>query len=232
MKRLLLVALLGLFLLPEQAQAQRRNRRSAPIRMGVTFGVKGGAAFTSLVGGVTEANRPVRKYTVSTKPVVGGLVNYRFTQQLSVQSEILFAPRGSKYSETLVVSPIKTTVTNWKATFTYVDVPVLFKFNAKIFYVEGGAVLSALLSDELENTDNTKLTFADQVNGLDVGYCIGAGVEHPSGGIFGVRFVRSSSSIGREAAPLFAGNQGMENQAIQVTGGFIFNHSGGGRRRR
>jgi hypothetical protein len=229
MKRLLLIGLLGLLLLPESAFAQKRRSRQAPIKMGLTVGLKGGIASTNTVGGTGKRGAFTRTYNSRIQPVIGGLLNYRFTQQMSLQVEALYASRGTKAVETNTLS---TPNTSEDITFSlgYADVPVLFKYNAKIFYIEAGGVASLLTSSsvdyEVTNLDGP----IDGVNSLDIGYTIGAGIELPQGAIFGLRYVRGTSALGIGGA--LVGGEELENSALQITGGYIFGHSGGGRGRR
>ena len=225
MKRLLLVALLGLFLVPDQAHAQRRRGRATPIRMGLTFGIKAGGAYTNMANYVQPPNGIVKTYDGRFNLVGGGLVNYRFTQQLSLQLEALYAPRGTDQLEES--SPRRETIFK----LGYVDIPLMLKFNAKIFYIEAGGVGSLLTSANSETIAPKKNERVIGLDALDAGYAIGIGIEVPNGAFGGVRYVRSSGSIGAGGA--LVGNQDLENSSVQITAGFIFNHSGsGGRRRR
>ena len=226
MKRLLLVALLGLVLSPELAHAQRRGR-AKPIKLGLTFGAKAGLASTNITGGKQTGTVAVA-FEQKVLPVVGALANFRFTPQLSIQLEALYAPRGCTRQ---IVFPGGTRQED-KVRLNYVDVPVLLKFNQKIFYVELGGVGSVLTSDKLTNA-NGKIIGKGLVNTLDIAYALGAGVELEQGAFFGLRYVRSTSTIG-QGSNLYSYIDGLENTAIQLTGGYIFGHSGGrgrGRRR-
>ena len=223
MKRLLLIALLGFVLSPELVHAQKRRRAQAATT-GLTFGAKLGVAATNITNVTQKPGYPDVTFNSRIAPVVGGLANFRFTPQISVQAEVLYAPRNSTR---LIPKGIPT---ESQVDLTYIDLPALIKFNAKIFYLEVGGVASVLASDKL--TVAKKVIAKKLVNPLDLGYTLGGGVELESGAIFGARYVRSASSIGL-AGPLFAGVDGLENSSLQFTGGYIFNHSSsGGRRRR
>ncbi len=228
MKRLLLIAFLGLSLIPELAHAQkRRGGRGGPqLPLGLTFGAKLGGSYSTFVGADATFLAQPQQFEGRVGPVGGGLVNFRFTQQLSVQVEALYAPRGATRFLGTGAARKET-----KFSFTYFDVPVLAKFNAKIFYLEAGVVPSFLLSGMEKKPDVPAITTTG-VSGLDIGYGLGLGIEAPIGAIFGIRYVRSTSSIGQGGT--LVGKQALENSSVQVTGGYIFNHvsSGRGRKRR
>ena len=228
MKKLLFLALLGLFLLPDHAHAQRRKRQ-ASARLGATFGVKLGASYSNIVGYQklpSDSSNFTRSYEGRFGITGGVLANYRFTDQLSLQGEVLYAPRGAK-----VLTGVGSTRVEEVFKLTYVDIPVLLKYNAKIFYVEAGGVVSPLLSSKYDEVSKKRVTNeVDGIKTLDIGYTLGVGVEMPQGGIFGVRYIRSSSAIGA-GGPL-AGPYTLENSSFQITGGYIFNHSAGRGRRR
>ncbi len=225
MKRLLLFALLGLLLLPESATAQKR-RRATPITMGLTFGVKAGAAFTNVAGGTGKSGAFTRSYDLRVNPVGGALVNYRFTPELSIQAEALYAPRGTDIQEELGAKRQKI-----EFKIGYVDIPLLIKYNAKIFYVEAGGVASLMTNAKQDfEIDQQDGPIAD-VNPLDIGYALGLGIEMPQGGFFGVRYVRGIGALGKGGSALMR-DELLENTAIQLTGGFIFNHSSSRRSKR
>ncbi|MBC7449071.1 MAG: PorT family protein [Hymenobacteraceae bacterium] len=225
MKRLLFIALLGLSLIPELAYAQRRGRGRTPaISLGFTFGAKLGGAFSNFAGYDAVYKGQPQSYAGRFGPTGGGLVNYRFTQQISVQAEGMYTPRGANQSLGKSTG-LKETVFK----LNYFDLPLLGKFNAKIFYFEAGVVPAFLLS-ESATKDGVKQTESTGLKGLDIGYTIGGGIEVPIGAIFGIRYVRSTSAIGQGG--LLVGGQALENSVVQVTGGYIFNHASSGRGRR
>lgn len=218
MKRLLLVALLGLCLVSESAHAQR-GRRSAPLKLGMTFGVKAGGAYVNIKGydaGSLPPNQ-IDLYEGRFELVAGALANYRFTAQLSAQVEALYAPRGSNRFAALRNGREE------QFELTYVDIPILAKYNHKIIYVEAGGVASLLLDAKVNAPAIKRVDPVTDLNSLDLGFALGAGVELPNGAIFGARFVRSTASIGKGG--FLVGGQSLENSAIQVTGGYIFNHT-------
>jgi Outer membrane protein beta-barrel domain len=231
MKRLLLTAVLGCLLIPQLAHAQsRRGRRATPIAMGATFGFKLGGSFSNITGTdtkIADFGSTAISYNSKIGLVAGGLANYRFTPELSAQVEALYTNRGTVRKLTYANGVRR----DEKITLTYVDVPLLFKFNAKIFYVEIGPVGSFLLSynSKIEETGNggtsnpVDLIKPDSFNSIDTGGAIGAGVEVPNGTFFGVRYIKGFGSIGTSTGT-FAGRT-LENSSVQVTGGYIFNHT-------
>ncbi len=204
--------------------------------MGLTFGVKLGGSFSNIVGDDTKtpdgSGASAFSYGTRVGIVGGGLANYRFTPEMSVQLEALYANRGSNRRFTFPSGKRR----DENLSLTYVDIPLLFKFNAKIFYVEIGAVPSLFLSytNKVEETGTGAATnpidniVSGSFNSFETGGAIGAGIETTNGAIFGVRYVKGFSAIGT-ATGTFAG-RALENSSIQVTGGFIFGHSRRGRR--
>mgnify|MGYP002776991692 CR=1 FL=1 len=227
MKRFLLIALLGLLFLPENAVAQRR-KRPQPVKLGMTYGFKLGANFASMPGFAAEASGNKQSFSQRIGPVGGGLLNYRFTSLLSMQLEALYSPRGTKITTTGISSG---RVTEEVIKLTYVDVPVLLKANAKVFYGEAGIVPSLLVDQKYAETTVKRESTPNDVKSLDVGFGIGAGIEAPQGAFFGVRYVRSTSAIGQGGIFNQLGGKDVENSVVQVTGGYIFGKSTGRRRR-
>ncbi len=245
MKKLLLCCLLGLLLLPEAGHAQRRRQsRTSPLSMGLTFGLKGGLNYANFAGeGTKEAGRLGAELTYSGQPglLIGGLVNYRIAPQLSFQAEVLYTARGTNRAGSAQVSPTVRFEQDEKIRLSYVDVPLLVKYNASFLYLEGGLVPGFLLSGTAATSGITSVTggttttsgsstefkdFQTEFNSVELGLGFGAGIEVPAGLIIGLRYVRGFQNVGSKESPaLLLTNKGLNNQSIQATAGYIFNHS-------
>lgn len=231
---LLLVLMLG----PQDSQAQRRGgRRAKPLTKGMTYGFKLGGAFSTLGGTGTKAAGfevpgldVAVEYKWKTGLVAGGLLNYRFSPEGSIQFELLYANRG--FERVFTVGSTANDPEIVKA--NYVDIPVLFKGNMKVFYGEVGVVGSVLTSGKItQNKKEVAVGLSEQMNAYDVGGAIGAGVEAPGGVIFGLRYIRGFVDVGKNSDPPLRLKRtvGLNNSSVQVTAGYIFNHQSGRRRR-
>lgn len=225
MKKLLLLCLLGLLLLPELGHAQRRRSRTTPLKMGITYGFKAGLSYSGFGGKGTDEPGPFgNKFDYSGRAglVAGGLLNYRFQPELSLQVEVLYTQRGLTRTGSGGIAPYSDQIKT-----TYVDLPVLIKLNKSFIYLEAGASIGVLLTAEAGKPGGS--TFVDvspQFNSTDFGGILGAGLELPNGIIAGIRYVRGFQAIGsKESGALQLTNKGINNYSFQVTGGYIFNHT-------
>lgn len=235
MKRLLLVALLGFVLLPGLAHAQKK-KRTAQLSLGLTYGAKGGLSFSKFANYKPNPGYNTLAFQSRAGLLLGGLVNYRMSQQLSIQVEALYSQRGTSYTS---IAPRAKDANTGKVRLTYIDFPGLVKINQKIFYAEVGGVASYLISGKLQNSKGKNVGVAP-ANALDLSYAFGGGIELPQGYTLGVRYVRSAATIAK-VGPLrnavliggAGGEQDFENASFNITGGYIFSHvQQRGRRRR
>ncbi|WP_460615145.1 porin family protein [Hymenobacter seoulensis] len=160
MKKLLLSAL---------AVASLANVAAA---QNVRFGVKAGASLTNLEGDNAGLNG--NKFGFH-----GGLLtNIGINDAFSVQPELLYSQKGSKYTVN------GNDVIN---RFNYVDLPVMFRVNAGGLFFEAGPQLGFLASAKRE-IGSTSVDIKDGYNTIDFGYAAGLGYQLSSGPGIGLRY--------------------------------------------
>lgn len=245
MKRFLLAALLLSCSLTSSFTAQAQKKKPSFLTMGATFGIKGGIASSSLAGTVEKAGSAgigpgMTKTTLSPKigVVVGGLFNYRFTNQLSIQTEAQYVGRGFIAKSANAAGDRR----EYNVSLQYIEVPIMGKLNANIFFLEAGIVPSILAAGSY-NEDFTPVIGSKTsdkgaeltgINPFDACWAIGAGLEMTQGGFLSLRYVRGSSSIGtndNKGSRLNLAGRSLVNTSLQITAGYIFNHSYGRGRR-
>lgn len=247
MKRFLLAALLLSCSLTSSFNAlAQKKRQQATLSMGPTFGIKGGIGSSSLAGTIEKSGSPgigpsMTKTTLSSKigVVIGGLFNYRFTPQLSIQAEALYAGRGFIAKSANPLGDRR----DYNASLQYVEVPLMGKLNANIFFLEAGVVPSLLVAATFDKdatpANGTKTTEKGKeltgINSFDGCWALGGGFELTQGGFLSLRYVHGSSSISDKSKPdseLNLKGRSLVNASLQITAGYIFNHSYGRGRRR
>ncbi|QKG53227.1 porin family protein [Hymenobacter sp. BRD67] len=165
------------------------------------YGVKGGFSLSSYSG--SEAG------DVTFKPgfTAGALINYGFSDLISLQVEALYSQKGALVQNYSTAAT--TNNTQFRSTVQYIDVPVLAKFttgeNGKGLFFEVGPQASFLVatrdftrpkdagagsSQEVEiNTDTNHL------NKVAIGYVGGIGYQLTSGLGLGIRYTGDFSNV-------------------------------------
>jgi len=117
------------------------------IQAQVNFGVKAGVNLTKFSGSdAGDNNNFLLGYAG------GGLVNYKLTDAVSLQGEVLYSLEGSSAKEDGVKGKLKT---------GYVNIPVLAQYNhSSGFYAETGPQLGILTS--------AKMSFSGSEDGVDI----------------------------------------------------------------
>ncbi|SFW79124.1 porin family protein [Chitinophaga sancti] len=133
----------------------------------LSVGVKAGANYSDYVHA-----------DFKTDPLIGfhagGIVNFRCTQQLSVQEEFLFSSQGAKIADV-------------DRKVYYLTVPILLKYRTNLgLYFEAGGQTGMRLHEDVEG-------LAKQ---LDFGAAAGLGYQSKMGLGFGVRYVAGVSKAG------------------------------------
>ena len=163
MKQLIKVSLLALSMLFMTSQA---------IAQGTSIGIKGGA---TLYQGVIEF-MGVEETTDASFSFGGGLfIEMPMNRFVSIQPEVLFL---MKAAEDDAVFGMSGTFTN---TFSYIDVPLLLRFNIDVLdgmtpYVLGGPYAGYLLKAELEQGGN-KEDITDDFKSINFGAKVGGGLK-------------------------------------------------------
>lgn len=162
----------------------------------VTFGIRGGANFTTVAGDYTldyydygfnenDDNAKVDK-SASFKPGfnIGIDAQYSLNDKMALQAELFYSREGYKGEWTYSYEG------NYKGTFTdqynFLNLPVFFKYNfTPHFYVMAGPQISFLLSAKHKgemvgyfgDSESTTLDLKDRMNKLGFGFTPGVGYD-------------------------------------------------------
>lgn len=164
------------------------------VAQGISGGLKAGVNFSNQVysGGGFNASADAR-----TGFHVGGYLNLGFSDNFSVQPELLYNSLGAKITDT----DFKT---------DYVSIPVMLKYNpVAIFNIHAGPQFGFLMSAKSGDED-----VKDSMKGLDLGVGIGAGVDLPMGLGVTARYVAGLSNIADEDG---MGDVTLKNTAFQLS---------------
>ena len=143
----------------------------------LTFGLKAGGNYSNY----TNAD-------FATEGIVGfhagGLVNFRFTDNLSIQEEFLFSSQGAKMKNDLFGKD--------NVNVYYMTVPFLLKYKSKMgLYIEAGPQVGMVMKDDLKGS-----SFGDFAKKLDLAAAGGIGYQSKIGLGFGVRYIAGLSKVG------------------------------------
>jgi hypothetical protein len=128
------------------------------------------------------------------------------TENFGIQPEVLFSMQGS----------------NWdfqgqegKFNFSYVNIPVLFRYSFnEMISIHGGPQFGFLLSAELENENGDSQDWEDTTKSMDLAGAIGVEFDLPNGLGFGARYTGGFSNVAEDDAD-FDGLE-IRNRAIQL----------------
>jgi len=143
-------------------------------------GVKGGLNIATAGGADAEKFGAISAVTQFN---AGVFVNIGLPGPLSIQPEVLYSVKGAKVAGTFSGTPFTTT-----ATVTYVDIPVLLKFNIplvpgspvkpNIFAGPGvGILLTAKSKTEVPGSPTTESDDKSTTESMDFGAIVGVGVD-------------------------------------------------------
>jgi hypothetical protein len=123
---------------------------------------------------------------------VGGYLNLPVSESFSIQPELLFNVMGAKVSEEETYSdPDFGNITEkmqYNTSLAYISIPVLAKYSLGTFNIHAGPQIGFLASaktkyeytveyDGGSDSDSGDEDIKDEVNGLDLGLTVGAGVD-------------------------------------------------------
>jgi len=173
---------------------------AANAQTGLKLGLKGGFNGSTLSG--TDSKGTEYKAGFAA----GGLINYGFTDHISVQGELLYSQKGASQDYD---TGLGTTYTN-KFTFGYIDVPILFKYtigdDGKGLFLEVGPQGSFIINQRSFTEDSggkqigSSSTSTDAFNKAVVGYVGGVGYQLTSGLGIGVRYAGDVSQVFKDNA--------------------------------
>jgi len=178
-------ALLSLILLAGAAGAANAQ--------GLKLGLKGGFNGSTFSGSDSKGTQYKAGFAA------GGLINYAFSDMISVQPEFLYSQKGaSQDGAPYTVNGITKTDGTRKTTLGYLDVPILLKVSAgeegKGLFFEAGPQGSFVISQRAftENgsgsQEGASVTSTDGLNKVVLGYVAGLGYQITSGLGVGLRY--------------------------------------------
>lgn len=143
------------------------------------FGVKAGVNFATLAGDVANTSSLTGFH-------VGGLAEFKLSEQFSVQPEVLFSMQGTKYEFAGEESETK---------LSYVNIPIMAKYYIiEGLSIEAGPQVGFLLSADEDGIDNAK----DYYKSIDFGIAGGLAYDLEMGVFFQARYYAGLSNIGEE----------------------------------
>ena len=183
----------------------------------VTAGVKAGAALTSIpdAGQVFDQVSGEESVDVSAKLglVVGGFVQFAFSDRFSLQPELLFVMKGVKLD---VADNIGTV----KAGINYLELPLLVRYNRTLNdtlrgYLMGGPALSVQIGTSASfegGPGGTDLTIDPAIASRDFSLVFGGGLERDRF-LLEARYTLGLSDI---ATDFFFHEDSLRNRAFSV----------------
>lgn len=208
-------------------------------------GPKAGVNISNFMGDSLDDN----KFKVGFN--LGGFVNYGFSDNLSIQGEILFSSKGAKFkthSESTILGTTTISDGNETVNINYMDIPVLFQYKLETgSYFNVGIQPSFAISikDSWEYTytsGSTTQTFSgtktdkDSLNlqSMDIGALIGTGYQSESGLNFCLRAGFGFTNVFDDESSTADDDYIEKNLCLQASIGWAFGDTGGrgGKRRR
>ena len=165
-----------------------------------TFGVKAGMNYNNWrdSDNISDMVDPLLGFQA------GAFVNFKLSDKISLQSELLYTAKGVKYAPS----------TNIKYKYGYLDIPIMaqYHFN-EAFSVNFGPELSfltkAIITDGTDEAD-----FKDESESFVYGLNLGISYELPMGLIFDARYAYGLSGVLIESPDVL-------NSALQLTVGYV-----------
>ena len=197
MKKLFLITVLGLFI-SASSFAQGELRIGA--KAGLNLASIGGDAYITGFSG----------FDSRTSFHIGGLVEIPISEKFSVQPEVLYSSKGSKFNFGFgSASDVK---------LDYVDLPILGKYHIiEGLSAELGPVIGILIKADREENGMT-VDRKDRYKSTDIGVAIGASYRLPMGVFFSLRYNKGVTDI-NDDPDISAKNQ---NNVFQVSAGYSF----------
>jgi hypothetical protein len=194
----------------------------------LSFGIKAGIN----VANFTDFKEPGYNTSPRTGFNVGGYLNYKFSEKIAIQPELIYSTQGS-------VTEGFASGINVKASYLldYIAVPVMFKYYAtKNFSLEFGPQFSFNISKKLKGESaGTTLTFdLDQflidnglnakVNTFDFGLNLGLGYQLNNGLNFNGRYTLGMIKVidGADVVKSDGTEQNIKNSIISLGLGYTF----------
>lgn len=199
----------------------------------VRFGVKAGANFASLTGDAIADDVKMK-----AGAHVGGLVEFKFTDKISLQPELLYSMQGAKTTDRFDDGLGNIERTKSKVNLSYINVPVMLKiYPVNGFFIQAGPQIGFLVGakskDETTFTDpgnltrieSTEVDIKDDLKTVDVSFNAGLGYDFTENFFVDARYSFGLTNI--YDAPDFLGAFGIteldaKNSNITVSLGYKF----------
>ncbi|MGY3087919.1 hypothetical protein ACVWYF_000952 [Hymenobacter sp. UYAg731] len=178
---------------------------TAQAQTGLKLGLKGGFNGATFSGNNSKGNQYKAGFAA------GGLINYGFSDLISVQGELLYSQKGASIDGiNYAANSASTTDGTFKSTIGYIDVPILLKTtigeDGKGLFFELGPQGSFAISnrDFIEDGGGKQIsssnTSTDDLNKVVIGYVGGIGYQLTSGLGIGIRYTGGISQVYKDGA--------------------------------
>lgn len=185
---------------------------------GLKLGLKGGFNGSTFSGTDSDGSEYKAGFAA------GGLINYGFTDHLSVQGELLYSQKGASQD-----FDVAGTTNTAKITLGYIDVPILLKYtlgdDGKGLFFEVGPQGSFIINRRSfvedssgKEIDGSSENSTDGFNKTIIGYVGGIGYQITSGLGLGVRYAGDLSQIYKDAD----GAANLHNSVFQFQVHYLF----------
>lgn len=160
-----------------------------------SFGPKAGINISNYTGGNIDSKALVGYQ-------IGGILNYGFGKNFSIQPEVLFSTQGAKVVDGGIKSDFK---------ISYLTIPVMLKLKTNSgFYIEAGPQIGFRTSSDVP--DQTINNFAKN---LDVAVGAGLGYQTSIGLGIGARYVAGLTKVGNFSGQTLSPD--FKNSIVQVS---------------
>ncbi len=185
------------------------------------YGLKAGPNFATVNTSESEMNDAIEMRTAFHFGAVG---EYAFSDQFSIQAELLYNAVGYKYSDDYNMAQKQASIATVDQTFKidYLSIPILAKYYvADGFSLQAGPQVGFLLAAnvELELDGETETNdFKDNMESLDFGLGFGFGYKIETGLFADARYVLGLANLAKDEGEDFT----VKNNVIQVSVGYMF----------
>jgi Outer membrane protein beta-barrel domain len=204
MKRMLLLALLGLGMSP--------FAHSQSVRLGVT----GGLATTRLLG-AREAGAPVPQWRLGVRSGLAAQALLAPSGRLALQTELLYAGQGFRLNES-------NDVTTFRLRLHYLQLPVLAQLKLANVWLEAGPQVSYLLGGQAKTGAGSLLGSPtrsaidkNNFNRWEAGYVVGAGYQCTERLRAGLRYTGGFAPAAKPGGLIGDSNAKTQALSLQLT---------------
>ena len=183
MKKLLLLSTIAMFSMANSINAQN-----------VDVGFKAGLNISNLTGGDADRNNLLDFH-------VGALAEFKITEKISLQPELLYTRQGSEPQDSL------------KIKLDYLAIPLMVKYHvSKKFSLEAGPQLSFLVNDKAEFNDSSIPDADVDASSFDFGLKVGCAYKINSNLFAQVRYNYGVTTV--------VENPDIKNSVFQISLGY------------